>query len=212
MQLNEAHKIANGLVEWLGSSCDRIEIAGSIRRGKADVKDIEIVAIAKLVKVPQPYMFGPNEEAGIANLKSNQSIKSRLEIAVGVLTQMPNPWQFDPDLKRNGEKYKRLKHIDSGMICDLFITTPEKWGLIYAIRTGPADFSKAIVLKFLSRGWHQHGGQLHGHPKRNGKPCEKGTRCQLIIPTPEEVDVFNVLSWKYLAADERHTQGVKRSM
>ncbi len=45
MELTKARAIAQGIVGTLGPYCERIEIAGSIRRGKAEVHDIDIVAI-----------------------------------------------------------------------------------------------------------------------------------------------------------------------
>jgi len=50
--LSYAQGIAEGLVEQLAPHCDKISIAGSIRRQRAFVKDIEIVAI------PKPYDVG----------------------------------------------------------------------------------------------------------------------------------------------------------
>ena len=45
MELNKAKEIAAGIVTKLAPYCERIEVAGSIRRGKPDVHDIDIVAI-----------------------------------------------------------------------------------------------------------------------------------------------------------------------
>ncbi len=50
MNLSDIEPIAQSLLEQLRSSCVRIEIAGSIRRRKADPRDIEIVVI--------PYNMG----------------------------------------------------------------------------------------------------------------------------------------------------------
>jgi DNA polymerase/3'-5' exonuclease PolX len=47
MQLKEAQQIAQKYVELLRPYCKRIEIAGSIRRQRPEVKDIEIVCIPK---------------------------------------------------------------------------------------------------------------------------------------------------------------------
>jgi len=47
MKLEEAYEIAEKVKKQLEPYCDRITIAGSLRREKADVKDIEIVAIPK---------------------------------------------------------------------------------------------------------------------------------------------------------------------
>ena len=45
MKLEEAYQIAEKIKKQLEPYCDRIAIAGSLRREKTDVKDIEIVAI-----------------------------------------------------------------------------------------------------------------------------------------------------------------------
>ncbi len=47
MQLDKALEIAEKTKELLAPYCERIEIAGSIRRKKPEVKDIELVAIPK---------------------------------------------------------------------------------------------------------------------------------------------------------------------
>lgn len=47
MNLDYAKQIAEALIEELRPYCERISIAGSIRRGKQEVKDIEIVAVPK---------------------------------------------------------------------------------------------------------------------------------------------------------------------
>ncbi len=63
----QAHSIALGVLELLRPHCIRVEIAGSIRRKKSEVKDIEIVAI------PKPY------ETGLARVV-NQWVKVKGEI------------------------------------------------------------------------------------------------------------------------------------
>ena len=50
MNLEQARQIGMEVVEALSPACDRVMIAGSVRRGKAQPKDIEIVYIAKTVK------------------------------------------------------------------------------------------------------------------------------------------------------------------
>ncbi len=43
----EAALVAAEMIEALAASCDRIEIAGSLRRGTPDVGDIELVAVPR---------------------------------------------------------------------------------------------------------------------------------------------------------------------
>ena len=47
MELEQAQKLANQIVELISPLCDRITIAGSIRRKKPEVRDVDIVLIPK---------------------------------------------------------------------------------------------------------------------------------------------------------------------
>lgn len=121
MKLNQATEIAEQIVRKLAPYCERIEIAGSIRRGNPEVKDIEIVA--------QP--------------KYNWD-----EDLFGNLYKSPTLDRFDfcslGSIVKGGEK---MKKIDLGEInLDLFVVTPPaQWGVIYLIRTGPREFSRWMV-------------------------------------------------------------------
>lgn len=119
MLLSEALPIAERTLEQLSPHCERIAIAGSIRRGKGEVKDVEIVAI------PKPYGVGLFS-SGIA--------------------EVVNQW---PKVK--GElpcKYTQ-RILPEGIKLDLFLCRPENWGLILALRTGPADWNQYWLLERL---------------------------------------------------------------
>jgi DNA polymerase/3'-5' exonuclease PolX len=47
LDLREAEKIADQIKKAIGDHCDRLEVAGSIRRQKPKVHDIDFVALAK---------------------------------------------------------------------------------------------------------------------------------------------------------------------
>jgi DNA polymerase (family 10) len=47
MELAYAQKLAQDIVEQIRPHCERIEVAGSIRRKKSEVRDIDIVLIPK---------------------------------------------------------------------------------------------------------------------------------------------------------------------
>jgi DNA polymerase/3'-5' exonuclease PolX len=128
MILYDALNIAEKILEELRPHCIRCEIAGSIRRRKAEVKDIEIVAI------PKPYSTGLFED-GIATIV--------------------NKWE-----KVKGElpcKYTQ-RILPQGIKLDLFFAEPGNWGLIFAIRTGSADYSH----KVLASGWVKNGYKSEG--------------------------------------------------
>ncbi len=64
MQLEFAKEVANAFIGHIQPFCSRVEIAGSVRRGKRDVKDIEICAIPqdlfglKIIMDAQEYIKG----------------------------------------------------------------------------------------------------------------------------------------------------------
>lgn len=127
----EAYKIALKVLEQLRPFCSRIEIAGSIRRKKADCGDVEIVAI------PKPYEIGLFQN-GIANVV-NQWEKVRGELPC---------------------KYTQ-RILPSGIKLDLFFAEEENWGLKFAIRTGSADYSYKILAKgWVRQGFKSDEGYL----------------------------------------------------
>ncbi len=138
MEYSQALGIAERIREQLRPFCDRIEIAGSIRRKKPEVKDIEIVAIPKF------YQTGIFED-GIARIV--------------------NQWEkVKGEMDYNRCKYTQ-RILPDGIKLDLFFAEPGNWGSIYAIRTGGADYShKVLANGWVKKGFTSEGGYL----KRNG--------------------------------------------
>lgn len=129
-----AKEIADSIVELLSSHCFRCEIAGSIRREKNIIGDIEIVAI------PKPYQVGLFED-GIASIVNQwQKVKGELEFGKCKYTQRVLP---------------------SGIKLDLFFAEQDNWGNIFLIRTGDWEFSKKFMGVLLpARGYKSEGGYL----------------------------------------------------
>lgn len=117
MKLQEAKEIAEKLVEQLRPYCERIQIAGSIRRCKPEVKDIEIVCI-------------PIERNG-----------SRCDGFVQVLEAM----QSVKGSAKTGKYTQRI--TPEGIKLDLFTARKENWGFILSQRTGSADYSHHVLAK-----------------------------------------------------------------
>jgi DNA polymerase/3'-5' exonuclease PolX len=189
----QALRLAIGLRLALEPGCTRIEIAGSVRRLKPEPHDLEIVAIPKIEEREARDLFGG--QVGVHRVNVFEIVLAEL-LARG-------EWEFDPLLKRNGPKYKRLRHVASGMCCDVFLATPAGWGGALAIRTGPADFSQGLVT--LARRQRKHvadGYLVHGHMKAEGG-CPKGSSCPLIIPTLEELDFLGALGLPWCEPRDR---------
>jgi DNA polymerase/3'-5' exonuclease PolX len=159
----EAHSIALAVLELLRPHCIRIEIAGSLRREKPEVKDIEIVAI------PKPYQTGLFQD-GIAEVVSQwQKVKGELEYGKCKYTQ---------------------RILPEGIKLDLFFAEEGNWGLIFAIRTGSADYShKVLANGWVKRGYKSEGGYL----TQGGKVYE----------VREEKDLFDRLGIQYVEPKHR---------
>lgn len=158
--LQQAQEIAESVVADLIEHCHRIEIAGSIRRKRKQVGDIEIVCI------PKEYDVGLFE-SGIATVI--------------------NKWK-----KVKGElpcKYTQRIH-PSGVKVDIFFAQKENWGLIYAIRTGSAEYShKVLATGWSRRGYKSIDGMLH----KNGRP----------VAVPDEETLFRIAGVDYIAPEQR---------
>lgn len=90
-----ALEVAQTLVEWMQPHCERIEIGGSIRRGREDVKDIE------LVLMPKPSWFEFTDRLltdGVFVKRHGWGPKSRFAIHVDsginvdMFTSTPDTW------------------------------------------------------------------------------------------------------------------------
>lgn len=180
MERSKALDIAQSYLREFLPSCERIEIAGSIRRGKQDVHDIELVAI------PKPFSAADLFGQPIASLNALTAM-----IDIGFLDMLPGR---DYKVIKGGPKYKQLE-LPEGINLDLFIVTPPaQWGVLFAIRTGPADFSQWCVTP------RRKGGcmplcaeQKNGCVYVNGAP----------IPMPDEIDYLNFLGLGWISPKDR---------
>jgi DNA polymerase/3'-5' exonuclease PolX len=137
MKLNQATEIAERIKNELAPFCDRIEIAGSIRRRKPEVGDIEIVAIPK--RVEEGMLF------------SNIVTHPKFCILV-------NRW---PAIKGKATGKYTQRILPEGIKLDLFMADADNWGLIFAIRTGSAAYSHHVLANAWCRaGYHSMSGHL----------------------------------------------------
>lgn len=161
--------LARTLIEQLAPYCERIEAAGSVRRMKPEIGDIELVAIPKM----QLDMFG-----GTTQDHSLDAVA----------------WAGMGRCMKSGHKYKQVE-LHAGINLDLFIVTPPaQWGVIFTIRTGPAEFSHRIVTT------KAHGGLLPSNfSVREGAVWNS----KEMFSTPEEVDFFRLIGLQYIEPWDR---------
>lgn len=163
MKLSEAQIIAQEIKGQLVPYCERIEIAGSIRRQRPQVKDIEIVCI------PKPYETGLFANGIASIIQAWPKVKGELQYGKCKYTQRQHP---------------------AGIKVDIFFAEPGNWGLIYAIRTGSANYSH----QRLAVTWSRQGFKsIEGYLYKNGRK----------VITPEEEDVFRIIGLPFEQPERR---------
>ena len=110
----------------------------------------------------------------------------------------------DPRFAKQLSKYKILKgsptegkfiQIElSGITVDIFTAVPDNWGLIFAIRTGSADFSH----HFLASGW-----VMAGYHSSDGFLCKPQGLGKKTIPVREEKDLFELIKLPWVPPENR---------
>jgi DNA polymerase/3'-5' exonuclease PolX len=192
------------LKETLAPACAQIAIAGGLRRGKPDPHDVEICALPFF----DTDLFGAPTDT-----------YSHLDALLDALVKA-GTLQWDEEVKRRGPRYKRfvVPELDR-LPVELFLAhRPENWGVVLAIRTGDAEFSKAFMTPILYKGLMPQllavkEGCLYRYPSwrdvlwaREHKGVGKGT----IVPCCTELDFFNALRLPVLPPAERNAEGVAK--
>jgi len=181
-----AKKQADEVVYALAPYCSRIEIAGSIRREKQDdIKDIEVVCISKRLA---PTFGG----------KPVLPLHHRLDVLR--LDGIVRPRLDKLGREAWGLKFRRALWNDTPL--DIFIVTPETWGVLFAIRTGNADFSHLLVSP------RSIGGAMpDGYFVKEGRLYGDG-----LIETPEEESFFSALGLDWIEPRNRTPETLKMVM
>jgi DNA polymerase/3'-5' exonuclease PolX len=186
---------------------DRWEFAGSLRRNRSDVGDVEHVVIPCMAPRGQAGLFS---DAAPVNILWDR-VEELLQLgSIGkhVYETVKGP-QF-----RWGEKYRGIEFRDFNH--EIFIADSRNWGSVFAIRTVPGEYSQRLVMALQRHGRVNRGGYVR-NPARwecprchltdeaggdeirsyvvgesEGIPCERcGDIMEAeIVPVPEEADFF----------------------
>jgi DNA polymerase/3'-5' exonuclease PolX len=164
--LQEAESIARAIVADLLPCCGRIDVAGSVRRRKELVGDIELVAIPRYTAAG---LFGDRRANALwEHLHSSGAYR---------FTKGDNP---------EGRYYQLALPAHADLQVDLFLAQPDNWGLTLLVRTGSAEFSTAILAR-----WKKVQGI--GRDAAGSIDGRLVTRDGAVVPTPEEETVFSLV-------------------
>ncbi len=194
MQQWKANQIAYEVECLIKPTCERVEVVGSVRRGRKECKDIDFILIPKFsVPVLQRGMFvddvmGERENVTVQELKKIEDLN----------------WLAIGDKKLECTYRDEPIKIEIWMVHDV-----EQWGLAKLVRTGPAEFSKRMATFMLHKHLHMADHLLHMHEKSEigrAGACKNHLACTMIADTKREVDVFRVLGLDYLLPEARNME------
>jgi DNA polymerase/3'-5' exonuclease PolX len=181
----EAVAIAKAFVAEIEDCCDQLIVGGSLRRRLAMIGDVEVVCVPK-VETVTGGLFG-DESTDIDRLDAR-------------MTHLLDNGEVTKRLDKNGVPRwgPTLRYVTfQGARVDLFSPCAERFGWILLLRTGPAAFSRQLVMP-------------RGRQTRDGRP---GLLPPLIVPrdgwltwrvsgerigTPDEESVFELFKLSYL--------------
>lgn len=178
LPLASAKLIANRLIKEFSPFCERIQIAGSIRREVPEVKDIELVCIPAMIedKHIDPVIGNVGETWTRPNVEFCRIVNSYDKVKG----------------ECDGKYTQRIIPYDGGTInLDLFMANRNNWGYILAIRTGSAHYSKSLAQRWVSLGYKGVDGYL----------TRKSTGERIALP--EEHTLFNLLGAKMILPQQR---------
>jgi DNA polymerase/3'-5' exonuclease PolX len=177
LPLEAASIVAEAFCHHLEPHAERIEVAGSIRRRKPEVGDIEIVMIPKLYR--EPDLLG--QPSGPWKDTIQQGIDSYIRC------ESPDPERPALVKLNDGVKYIKLHETIIDVQIDLFVVRkPAQWGPIISIRTGSAAFSKQLVIDLKKRGLRSEDGRVLDENDNQ-------------IDCPEEINFFRAAGRKMIA-------------
>jgi len=182
--LAEAKVIATEIVADLELYCACIQVAGSIRRRKEMIGDIEIVAIPRY------------EPAGLFGDQQANTLWAHLHDVDG-------RYRFTKGDKPDGRYYQLTLPAHDDLQLDLFLAQPDNWGYILLMRTGSAAFSAGVLGEWKRRqGWGKdQAGSVDGRLVDHTGNA---------VPTPEEDDVFALIGRAPIPPTQRTDDALRR--
>lgn len=181
MKLEFATACAAKLAAWLGPICERVEIAGSIRRGRAVVNDVDLVIIPK--------------RQVVRNLLGDQD-GSVNETAVEILARANRDGLR---VIQTGEENISIETARPPRVqVDFFFCDATSFASVLLCRTGSREHNVWICSEATRRG-------LHWKPNRG--LLRAGDE---LLPTSSEREIYERLGLTYLEPGQREQHQLPR--
>jgi DNA polymerase (family 10) len=191
LPLGLAMPIAEGIIESLRKvkGIKRIAFAGSLRRGKDTIGDIDIlVSTSDPAAAHEAFKNLP----GVVQVLSSGETRASVRVAVG----------------RDGGRWGELKDDMAGpsIQVDLKIIPEESWGAALYYFTGSKDHNVAVRGRTQEKGWTLNEYGLY---EDDGKPAPH-TRGLKPIASRTEEDIFKAMGLPFIPPEIRENRGEMR--
>jgi DNA polymerase/3'-5' exonuclease PolX len=177
-----ALEVTREILEGIGEACARVIVAGSLRRRKPEVGDIEILYI-------------PLTE--LRAVRGDMFAMARVDLVDAAVKRLMEEGTLELRTGENGHtaygpKNKLLRHVRSGIPVDLFATVESSWWNYLVCRTGSKESNVRIATAAREMGWtwNPYGSGFSG----------PGGRYHAV---QSEQDVFEFAGLPYLEPWER---------
>lgn len=178
MTLSFAERCAVRLVEWLSPKSERLEVAGSVRRRRPQVGDIDLVCVPKIDRSTD--LFGA--QLAVRNLAADE-VRRRCK---------EEGWTIRSD----GEHY--MVWDARGVQVDLWFATPERIGTLLLCRTGSKEHNIWLAERAIAFGgkWNPHHG-LYLPGRARVADCEGAIYDALALPliAPEDREISKLAAF-----------------
>lgn len=198
--------VADTLAALLTPHARRVMVAGSLRRERPDVADVEIVALCTFEQRPAPgqgSLFGD-----VQTVRVNATLEA-IDNLMEDARETDDPQWAPPGrdgchlwLRRGPRWGERARRLEADFYerstspegwpvgVDLFLVHESaQWGWISILRTGSADFNAWLIFQLRQVGVTSDDGWLW-------KDGQK-------LSTPEEADVFALIGRPFIAPNRR---------
>lgn len=182
LPLNLAELLAAQICGLLANVCDKMAVAGSIRRRKSAIHDIDLIAIPKFAKGTPQALFDTGEQ-------------------ISQLTQRLRELDSTGKIRllQQGDKAVRFEFLPDPVTVDLYIASLQTWPTLLLIRTGSREHNISMCTRAKSLGM-----QL----KADGSGLFRGDK---MVAFESERSIFEALGMQFLPPERREVPANLRS-
>ena len=173
MNLETADKLTADILAWLTPYCERVEVAGSIRRRRPNPADIDLV-VEPTISAELDLLGGV---IGMRNL-THEAVCRHVNGAGG-------KWLAGKEESRHNLSVE-LPECQ----LDIFFATPETWGTVLLCRTGSKEHNIWLAQRATAMGlhWAVTKGVVRGH---------------VVLASQTEHEIFRALALQFIEPENR---------